>query len=330
MARRPSYTTVKRSNFSQPAHVKGQGDRVYRSFQCLNKDCRNFLFVENSEITPDFQFECDACGYLFMAGESENIYDYELVDANDRVIESGPFEILHDDYVGESGSYKYCIICGSLKPLSHFGRHSARVSGRQGECKLCKDTYNSIKNSTRLVEQHREASQKRRLYTQFDSGKKLDVAEIYRRFKGQCFKCGANVAVSGLDGSQGNLDHTLPVYYLWPLTTDNATLLCSEHNGQKAQQWPSTFYTDQELRRLSVLTGIDYKILAGSPYFDPEAIERLQNKPFVESLFEKFARYPEELLRLRNRILDSGGTDFLVGTGLSREWQKRADALRLR
>ena len=45
MARRQSYTRVVRSNFQNPDHVKGMGDRVFRGFQCLNKDCTNFIFV---------------------------------------------------------------------------------------------------------------------------------------------------------------------------------------------------------------------------------------------------------------------------------------------
>jgi len=57
---------------------------------------------------------------------------------------------LHDDHIKDAQRYKYCIVCGALKPLEHFDRHSARASGRQGECTLCKQVYNSIKNQTRL------------------------------------------------------------------------------------------------------------------------------------------------------------------------------------
>jgi hypothetical protein len=193
MARRQSYTQVKRKNFRNPAHVTGMGDCVFRGFQCLNQDCVNFIFVREDSIGADFLVECSACGYKHTAGESIKIYDYDLTRDSSK-IEEGPFEILHDDYIRDAERFKYCIICGALKPLDRFDRHSARVSRRQGECTLCKKVYNSIKNQTRLVEQHREASQKRRLYTQFEQPEKLDINEIYKRFQCRCFKCDVDLS----------------------------------------------------------------------------------------------------------------------------------------
>lgn len=330
MARRAAYTKVKRTNFSNPAHVEGMGDKTFRGFQCLNKDCSRFLFIETETIDPDFEYTCDSCGFIHKAGESTTLYDYELEDKRDgSTIETGSFEILHDDYVRESKEFKYCIVCGTLKPFELFGKHSSRQTGRQGECRVCKQVYNGIKNQTRLVEQHREASQKRRLYTHFEDREKMDIAAIYARFGNCCFKCGIDLSAdltAGLAAKEGNLDHTLPVYYLWPLTTDNATLLCREHNGEKAEKWPGVFYTDAELRKLSALTGIEHRVMAGEPQYNPEALKKLKEAEFIEALFEKFARYPEELLRLRNRVLAQTGFDFLtVSPKISPDWKKRAD-----
>lgn len=177
-----------------------------------------------------------------------------------------------------------------------------------------------------MIEQHREASQKRRLYTQFEEPQKLNVGDIYKRFGGCCFKCGLDLSADlAGEASQklGNLDHTLPVFYLWPLTTNNATLLCRDHNGEKAEKWPGAFYTDQELRKLSALTGIDYRLMQGDPVFNPDALAWLQTPEFIETLFEKFARYPNELLRLRNRILAKTGFDFPDTTArISPDWRK--------
>lgn len=331
MARRQSYTAVKRKNFQNPTHVLGMGDRVFRGFQCLNKDCTQFIFLREDTLGADFSVVCESCGYKHAAGDSIKIYDYELLRDGAR-IEEGAFEILHDDYIKSAERLKYCIVCGSLKPLDQFGRHTARSSGRQGECKLCKDVYNSIKNQTRLVEQHREASQKRRLYTHFEEPGKLDIDKIYERFDCRCFRCGVDLSsdlVAEAAQRLGNLDHTLPVLYLWPLTTNNATLLCRSHNGEKAEKWPAVFYTDDQLRRLSALTGIEYRWMSGEPFFNPDAIEWLRNPEFVESLFKKFARYPNELLRLRNRILDKVGFDFLSSAArISPDWRNQADSLR--
>ena len=308
------------------------GDKLWRGFQCLNPECTNDIVVRDDEVTADFHIVCQRCGFEHQAGEVLKLYDYELLDRRDgSSIESGPFEILHDDYLGEATRLKYCIICSALKPLDLFDVHNARPgTGRQGECNLCKQVYNGIKNQTRTADQHREASQNRRLYTQFAAGK-IDLAAIYERFEGRCFKCGKDLTAdiaAGQGAKAGNLDHTLPVYYLWPLTTQNATLLCREHNGEKAEKWPSAFYSDPELRRLAALTGIPYRELAGAPYFNPEALARLKEDGFVERLFEKFARYPEELLRLRNRVLAATGSDFLsAAKALSDAWRERADAL---
>lgn len=332
MARRAAYTKVARRNFTQPAHVAGMGDKVLRGFQCLNKDCTATIFKLENEIGADFEIACDVCGFIHQAGEVTKLYDYDLVDErNGTVVETGPFEILHDDYVREAARYKYCVLCGALKPINLFDRHSARKSGRQSECNLCKQSYNSIKNQTRLVEQHREAAQKRRLYVQFDSGK-LDIDAIYRRYDCKCFKCGKELSgdlVADGQAKLGNLDHTLSAYFLWPMTTDNATLLCREHNGEKAERWPAAYYNDAELRRLSALTGIDYRLMAGPPQFNPEALKSLSQAAFIERLFEKFAAYPAELLRLRNRVLTATGFDFLaVPAKISSQWVKMADELR--
>ena len=331
MARRSAYTEIKRINFVRPAHVQGRGDTVWRGFQCLNPDCTNQIVLREDEIGDDFAIECDRCGFVHRSGEAQKLYDYQLVDKRDAsIIQEGPFEVLHDDYVNESTQLKYCVLCGALKPLDRFDRHTSRRSGRQGECNLCKQVYNGIKNQTRLPEQHREASQKRRLYTQFDTGK-IDIGIIYQRFDGRCFKCGMDLTADLEDDRSarlGNIDHTLPVFWLWPLTTDNATLLCRQHNGEKAEKWPSAFYNDAELRRLSGLTGIEYRALRGDPFFNPKAISSLRDERFVESLFSKFAAYPNELLRLRNRVIAAEGFDLLTSSPrISAEWREKADAI---
>lgn len=333
MARRAAYTKVKRTKFLNPDHVQGMGDKTFRGFQCLNKDCTNFIFVQTETIDPEFEYICDSCGFTHKAGETSTLYDYTLVDTrNDSVIEEGQFEILHDEYVGESKEFKYCIVCGTLKPFELFDIHGSRRTGRQGECRVCKQVYNGIKNQTRLAEQHREASQKRRLYTHFEDRTKMDIVAIYARFGNCCFKCGLDLSddlTAGIAKKEGNLDHTLPVFYLWPLTTDNATLLCREHNGAKAEKWPGEFYSDAELRKLSALTGIDHRLMAGNPQVNPAALDKLKKAAFIEALFEKFARYPQELLKLRNRILAQTGFDFLdVSAKISPDWKKQADELR--
>ncbi|MGP5165598.1 hypothetical protein ACTXK2_15925 [Arthrobacter rhombi] len=238
------------------------------------------------------------------------------------VIDSGEFSILIDDYIDEAPLYKYCIVCGALKPLTAFGKHAARKNTRrQGECRECKNTYNATKNQTRTTDQHREAAFKRRLYVDLGPTPKIDVGRISEKFSHKCFKCKIE-----LDATNSNLDHTLPVYYLWHLETETATLLCKKHNSQKSNAWPAKFYSDTELRALSTLTGIEYRILSGEPYFNPEALELLKQPEKVTAMFEKYAAYPAEVENLRNRILTAAGFDIFTSVPeLSTHWAERAD-----
>ena len=327
MPRRTPYTKVLKHNELRASHVMGMGDVAFKGFQCLNPECQEFIFVRKDETLEDFEIACPACHYVMRSGDESKFFDYELMDLrNGEPIESGAFSVLHDDYIAEAQEYKYCLYCNSLKPLTFFARHGSRGgTGRQGECSLCKTIYNSLKNQTRLTDQHREAAQKRRLYMDLSGGAKIDSKTVYERFNHRCFKCNEDLSS---DVNQGSLDHTLSVYYLWPLLTENATLLCAFHNGEKAQSWPSEYYRPDELKRLAVITGIDYELLSGRPTYNPEALKLLAQPEFVDNLLVKFSAYMPEVIKLRNRLLRDTGIDFFqVSTTISQQWINRADAL---
>jgi 5-methylcytosine-specific restriction endonuclease McrA len=327
MPRRAPYTKVEKRNQLRPAHVRGMGDVPFKGFHCLNPECTAWIFVRSDDLVEAFEIRCESCGHVMASGDVVRLYDYDLVDKRDEsIVESGAFAILVDDYVAEAQEYKYCIICAAMKPLEMFDAHSARRTGRQGECRLCKRTYNTLKNQTRLTDQHREAAQKRRLYVELSGNARIDSTVILDRFGYACFKCGADL--SAVTAGDRPLDHTLPAAYLWPLTTENATLLCRPCNGNKAGRWPAEFYSDQELRRLSALTGIPYDTLAGEPQYNPEALARLQDPVFIDAMIAKYAPYMDELVRLRNRVRRGAGVDFFAAaTGLSPTWIRQADAI---
>lgn len=206
-----------------------------------------------------------------------------------------------------------------------FDRHSTRKSGRQGECSLCKKFYNAIKNQTRLPDQHREAAQKRRMYLDLSATKKIDSEVVYRRFRYRCFKCQKDLRRVA-DAKERPLDHTLPAVFLWPLTTENATLLCREHNGEKSGKWPSEYYSDNELKDLAILTGIRYETLIAPSHYNPAAIERLKTSEQVDQLLTKYAAYMPEIIKLRNRILEYENFDFFAySTTISPAWIRRAN-----
>ena len=330
MPRRQPSSKVTKTNQVRPAHVRGMGDVLFKGFQCLNPSCQRFIFVRKESVNEFFEISCEACGHAHSYGSDTSFFEYRLHKVqDDATLREGDFSILHDDYVNEAAEFKYCLLCCALKPVSHFDIHNGRTSGRQGECRLCKRQYNEVKNPTRTPDQHREAAQKRRLYVELTQGNRIDSVEVYKRFNFKCFKCAVDLSqdVQATSNQRnGNLDHTLPVKFLWPLTTQNATLLCGGHNGEKSGKWPSEFYSDQELRSLVPRTGISYELMAGEAHFNPEAIENLQNPEFVDELLTKHARYMEELIAIRNRILVANNFDwFAVSTTLSPSWIQEAD-----
>lgn len=331
MARRKAYSKVSKTGQIRAAHVKGQGDVVWRGFQCLNPECREFIHVKDNLIGEDFSIVCPECGFEHYSGGETKFFDYSMDVTNDdgsvTSVSQGAFTVSHDDYVREAELFKYCIVCNTLKPLRYFDKHIARNSGRQGECQLCKRTYNAIKNGTRLTDQHREAAQKRRLLIDISGNPRIDSRAVERRFHHRCFNCGADL--SNVDSAiEKPMDHTLPVYYLWPLTTETATLLCRDCNGDKSGAWPSDYYNDRQLRELSMITGLDYDLLAGAPQYNPEAISSLQDAEAVEHLLVKYSAYMDELIKLRNRILRDTGIDFFQSTNrISEDWIRRADEM---
>ena len=58
------------------------------------------------------------------------------------------------------------------------------------------------------------------------------------------------------------MDHVLPSKFLYPLTRENAALLCPGCNNGKHDRWPSQYYSNNELIEISRITGADLSLLA--------------------------------------------------------------------
>ena len=305
MARRTPYSKLKKRGQKRPAHVEGQGDTVFKVLQCLSPVCQAWICVRRADLLPGFTLQCTACSYELKDGEATPLFEYDL-EVEEEVVESAEFAVDHGEYVRNAPDYKYCLLCYTMKPLDAFGKHGARrESGRQGECTSCKTAYNSIKNKTRTSDQHSEASQRRRLFGLLArSTPRINRDEIRKRFDHKCFSCGRDV-----DKQNEAIDHTLPVRLLWPLTTENATLLCKTCNGQKGAQWPSEFYDEQQLRKLAVQTGFRYDVLAGQPTVNQEALDMVQEDP--DSFITAWIDRPEELRALRHLVKEVADIDIL-------------------
>ena len=95
------------------------------------------------------------------------------------------------------------------------------------------------------------------IHNEFREKKNKEFSEfIYNKFNGRCFKC--KKELKSID--EMHLDHTMPLSYLYRLD-ETATCLCSEHNSQKSNKFPSDYYNEDELSELSKITGLSLEIL---------------------------------------------------------------------
>ena len=197
--------------------------------------------------------------------------------------------------------------------------------GFQLECKACKKLHvNAPLNPRRNTAQRREDSLRRRafeklvrnllkidwIFYKFRRTKNSEESDthiileesdpytiseefdthIWNKFGRKCFACG--MSLPKVNDMQ--LDHTLPLVYLWPLD-DTATCLCGTCNASKSAKFPFEFENYREtgkLERLAELTGIDERRLSRKKKeINMEAVEELKNR--IEWFFDDFLADPD-------------------------------------
>lgn len=146
--------------------------------------------------------------------------------------------------------------------------------GHQLECKACKKFFvNAPLNPQRNAQQFKEDGLRRRaieilvnslleknlIHFEFEHRTKKEFSRyIWEKFGKRCFKCGPDSDPIALGDMA--LDHTMPLAYLYRLD-ETATCLCSSHNSQKSDHFPVDYYSEEELVRLSSITGLSLKQL---------------------------------------------------------------------
>lgn len=141
--------------------------------------------------------------------------------------------------------------------------------GHQLECKACKKFFvNAPLNPQRNAQQFKEDGLRRRaievlvntlldrnlIHFEFEHRTKKEFSRyIWEKFDKRCFKCGPDSDPIALGDMA--LDHTMPLAYLYRLD-ETATCLCSSHNSQKSDHFPVDYYSEEELVRLSKITGL--------------------------------------------------------------------------
>lgn len=267
MARRK---TVNRNGISR-IQIEGSFKDAYVSYVCVQCGKPNFVNIGRELISPedldDCIWVCDHCGFIHsidspLPSAWEHWQPEYLEDDTPTAIAFWTAFLrqstLHPEYY-----WKKCNVCGRILPWADFAKHTGwGPLEKQMECRSCKAAINTIGNPRRTTEQHRESSIRRRIADMFvaEENERIDIAELFERFGGKCFKTGVPLDINATD--TWHIDHIMPSKYLWPLTVRNAALLSSEANENKKAMWPSQFYTPQQLVELSRITGADLEMLS--------------------------------------------------------------------
>lgn len=161
-----------------------------------------------------------------------------------------------------------------LAGLTIEGNKVVSYYGHQLECKACKKFFvNAPLNPQRNAQQFKEDGLRRRaievlvnrllernlVHFEFEKRTKKEFSRyIWEKFDRRCFKCGRDSDPIKLE--EMALDHTMPLAYLYRLD-ESATCLCSSHNSQKSDHFPVDYYSEDELIRLSEITGLSLETL---------------------------------------------------------------------
>ncbi len=161
-----------------------------------------------------------------------------------------------------------------LEGLRIDGNKAISYYGHQLECKACKKFFvNAPLNPQRNAQQFKEDGLRRRaievlintllernlVHFEFERRTRKEFSRyIWEKFDRRCFKCGPDSDPIALGDMA--LDHTMPLAYLYRLD-ETATCLCSSHNSQKSDHFPVDYNSEDELIRLSIITGLSLEQL---------------------------------------------------------------------
>lgn len=250
------------------------------SFTCLKCSHRNYLHIGKSLLSPSEAYEnalwkCAKCGFIH--SKSSDLPEKDLTGKDlpfrawgKKVTSHGSiaaqrfwkaFFAIATEY--HNSYWKQCNTCGKILPASAFSGHKNwGALEKQMECRSCKSVINANLNPKRTKEQLHESSVKRRIADLLLEGEneRTDFAALFERFGGRCFKTGKVLDIN--ERSSWAVDHILPSRFLYPLRKDNAALLSREANENKRDRWPSQFYTNNELKRLAIITGANLAVIS--------------------------------------------------------------------
>ena len=249
------------------AHFDNARDSIMKAMHDLSPEGNIYIEKDDVRVSGDFQiFEGDG--------------DMISLKSCNRCARFLPINI-HN----ERNHLSFSNHCVARAPCTHKGFGLLRnidtdefielKYGYQLECRFCKKyEVNGPLNPQRTASQLKEDGQRRRnfellltelynaspqlSYRTITKGREL-ATDVWNKFGRKCFHCGVPIKSE----KKMHLDHTRPLALLWPLDK-TATALCSTCNTQKRDRSPKEFYSEDQIRELSKITGLDTKDLESS------------------------------------------------------------------
>lgn len=239
-------------------------------YKCVNCKEMNYVRIGQQLLTPkeaigNAVWKCEHCGFLH-SKESDLPFDnweqeYNSSDSTTALrFWEGFFRIATEH---PESYWKQCNVCSRILPNQAFSKHSGwGPLEKQMECRSCKGAINAVLNPKRTKEQLHESAVRRRIADLFleDENEPIDFQDLFDKFEGRCFKTKKPLDINKRE--TWTIDHILPSKYLYPLRKENAALLSHSANENKRDQWPSKFYSNNELIELARITGANIDLIS--------------------------------------------------------------------
>lgn len=275
MARRE---TKNITNIKRIAGIPVHG--AFVSFICVRCSQINFLPVGANLLNPSEAYEtqswkCKSCNFVHSKfsplplknpkGKKLPFSDWDKnITKEDSLAAQRFWKSFFTSATESKDAYwKQCNTCGRILPARAFSGHKDwGPLEKQMECRSCKAVINTNLNPKRTKEQLHESSARRRTAELLLMGEneRLDFEKLFKRFDNKCFKTGKSLEIK--NRKSWAIDHMLPSKWLYPLSLKNAVLLSKEANDNKRDKWPSEFYTNEELKKLAIITGTSLELIS--------------------------------------------------------------------
>ncbi len=289
--------------------------------------------IRNKKPDIDVLNESHLCPETFYL-PNQNAIDLDIEESS-----STHFSIVN----GSEIILKKCSYCQRMLPVNpellgslSFHKHNAKLTKHQNECRSCKkwrinNSFNPLRTTDQLHESSvitrerkillKEPKILQEIKDRTGAGLK---SQIWKKFGRKCFFCNEPIE---LDGFQ--LDHTRPLSYLWPID-EHATCLCPEHNNQKKDKFPIEFYTEDQLKSLSEITGLSYEELTIKDVNQKELDRIISNistfaKEWDPRTFAAIARKIKELRKNTDLFIILNEADEETYTELVQQLEDRPD-----